>query len=192
MSDSEVAMSDDLPEWTIMEIPAYLKYVPGTEPEDVYIPYIRRGENEEPNLSPKEEERIIKEQVIESEGFDIDFKQFRCLFNYRPLNFDDNNEYVMEPETTRELMNRLSRESLERYNEKKDTKYEFVEAIKANFYATGAASVMYFITFEGMDPSNGQPKHFRARVCYYYHCPPLYISCYPTPEKKVINPLKLQ
>ncbi|XP_010513319.1 PREDICTED: uncharacterized protein LOC104789293 [Camelina sativa] len=111
-------MSDDLLERTIMEIPAYLKYVPGTEPEDVYIPYIRRGENEEANLSPEEEERIIKEQVIESEGFDIDFKQFRCLFNYRPLNFDDNNEYVMEPETTRELMYRLSPESLERYNER--------------------------------------------------------------------------
>ncbi|EFH62686.1 predicted protein [Arabidopsis lyrata subsp. lyrata] len=148
ISDSGGAMSDDLPEWTIMEIPAYLKHLPGSEPVDAYILYIRRGENEEPNLSPEEEEQLIKEQVFESDGFDIDFKQFRCLFNYLPLNFDDNNEYVMEPETTRELMERLSRKSLERYNERKDTKYEFGKAIKANFYPTWAASVMYFITFE--------------------------------------------
>ncbi|CAL9237639.1 unnamed protein product, partial [Arabidopsis halleri] len=136
------------------------------------------------SLSPEEEEQLIKEQVFESDGFDIDFKQFRCLFNYRPLNFDDNNEYVMESETTRELMDRLSRKSLERFNEGKDSLYNFTKpTIKANFYATWAASVMYFITFEGKDPSDGQPKHFRARVCYYYHSPPLYISCNPKPEK---------
>lgn len=50
-----------------MEIPAYLKHLPGSEPEDAYIPYIRRGENEEPNLSPEEEEQLIKEQVFESD-----------------------------------------------------------------------------------------------------------------------------
>ncbi|KAL1225399.1 hypothetical protein V5N11_009053 [Cardamine amara subsp. amara] len=78
------------------------------------IPYIRRGEDEEPNYTPEEEERLMTKQVKETQGFHMNFR-FHCIFNYQPLDLDDN-EFSIEPETTRELMNMLSRGSIEEYN----------------------------------------------------------------------------
>ncbi|CAE5962327.1 unnamed protein product [Arabidopsis arenosa] len=103
-------------EWDHLDIPAYLQ----PDPEHSYILCIRRGEDDGPHLTPEEEEHLMQKQVMETEGFDIDFKQFRCIFNYIPIDLDDN-DLTMEPETTRELMDRLSRESLERYNEREFT-----------------------------------------------------------------------
>lgn len=43
---------------------------------------------------------------------------------------------------------------------------------------------MFYITFEGKDPCDDQPKQFRAKVCYLYFDPPMYIFCDLKPEKK--------
>ncbi|EOA35880.1 hypothetical protein CARUB_v10021130mg [Capsella rubella] len=134
----------------------------------------------------------MTKQVKETHGFDMDFKQFRCIFNYLPLDFNDD-DFVVEPETPRELMDRLSRGSLVGYNERQNTRYELVKVIKANLYTTATTAVMYFITFEGKDPSSSdQPREFRAKVCYFYHEPPKYISCDLVPEEKgtLVFPLK--
>ncbi|ESQ29057.1 hypothetical protein EUTSA_v10024042mg, partial [Eutrema salsugineum] len=187
--------ADDLPEWTIMHVPAYLRYEAGSEPENAYIPYIRRGENEEPNLTPEQEESRIIKQVLDSEVllflkfarkkkvfFLLIFSRFfgnlvsvirvstsilrscAAFFNYRPLNLDDNSRFVLvPPETTRELMDRLSRGSLERYNETMGTKFEFVKVVRANFHTTGSPAIMYFITFQGKEPSDDEPKLFQAK-----------------------------
>lgn len=75
---------------------------------------------------------------------------------------------AMEPETTRELMDRLSRESLEGYNEKEATNYEFVKVTKANYYDTATCATVYFITYQGKASSDDEPKDFRAKVIHYY------------------------
>ncbi|XP_019085350.1 PREDICTED: uncharacterized protein LOC104714676 [Camelina sativa] len=179
-------MADDFPDWTIEDVSPYIKYEAGSVPEYAFIPCIRRSEDEGPDqiLTPDEELRLMTKQVTETQGFDMDFKQFHCIFNYLPLDFNEN-DFVMEPETSRELMDRLSRGALEGYNERENTRYGFVKVIKANLYTTATTAVMYFITFEGKDPSYDQPRGFRAKVCYFYHEPPKYISCNLIPETKV-------
>ncbi|CAH8256009.1 unnamed protein product [Arabidopsis lyrata] len=94
---------------------------------------VGRGEDEGPDLTPDEELLLLTKQITETQGFDIDFKQFRCVFNYRPVDYDDT-AFVVKPETPRELMDRLSRESLAGYNERENTRYEFVKVIKANLH----------------------------------------------------------
>ncbi|XP_009112730.1 uncharacterized protein LOC103838070 isoform X1 [Brassica rapa] len=177
-------MGHDLPDWTTMDIKAYLLYEPGCEPRNMHIPCIRRGEDEGPYYTHEEEERLINKQVEESKGFDIDFKQFRYVFNYKPLDFDDD-EMAIEPETTRELMDRLSRESLEKYNEKEATHYEFVKVTKANYYNSATAATVYFITYQGKASSDDEPRDFRAKVVHNYHTPAKYISCEMKPYKNV-------
>ncbi|KAG7584780.1 Cystatin-related plant [Arabidopsis thaliana x Arabidopsis arenosa] len=152
-------------------------------PKNAY-PWVRRGEDEGPDLTPDEELLLLTKQITETQGFDIDFKQFRCEFNYRPVDYDDT-AFVVKPETPRELMDRLSRESLAGFNERENTRYEFVKVIKANLFTTGTPAVMYFITFKGKDPSYDQPREFRAKVFYFYHYPPKYIFCDLKHEKMV-------
>ncbi|EFH64228.1 hypothetical protein ARALYDRAFT_893139 [Arabidopsis lyrata subsp. lyrata] len=133
---------------------------------------VGRGEDEGPDLTPDEELLLLTKQITETQGFDIDFKQFRCVFNYRPVDYDDT-AFVVKPETPRELMDRLSRESLAGYNEREP------------ICTTGTPAVMYFITFKGKDPSYDQPREFRAKVFYFYHYPPKYIFCDLKHEKMV-------
>ncbi|CAA7014870.1 unnamed protein product [Microthlaspi erraticum] len=171
-------------DWTIDNAHVFMEHEAGSEPKNALIPCIRRNEDEDPYLTPEEELRRMTEQVEESQGFDINFKEFRCIFNYLPVDFDDNG-YVKPPETTRTLMDRLSRESLERYNQENDTGFEFVKFIKGNLHETGCPATMYYITFQGKAPSDDEPKEFRAKVCYFAHEPNMYHSCELKPEKKV-------
>uniref|UniRef100_A0A1J3G1T9 Uncharacterized protein n=1 Tax=Noccaea caerulescens TaxID=107243 RepID=A0A1J3G1T9_NOCCA len=199
-------------DWTIDNAHVFMEHEAGSEPKDALLPCIRRNEDEEPYLTPEEELRRMTEQVEESQGFDINFKEFRCIFNYLPVDFDDNG-YVKPPETTRTLMDRLSRESLEKYNKEKveyyfymlsifaflngfgfalcvcvkqGTYFEFVKFIKGNLHETGCPATMYYITFQGKAPSSDdEPKEFRAKVCYFCHEPNMYHSCELKPEKKV-------
>ena len=47
--------------------------------------------------------------------FDIDFDSFRCVFNYHRA-YLDANEFVDEPDTTGDLLVRLSKEALDGRN----------------------------------------------------------------------------
>ncbi|CAA7022825.1 unnamed protein product [Microthlaspi erraticum] len=188
------------PDWTAadtLHVYMRLRCEPEDIPEDVLNP-CGKG----PYLTLEEELRLINKQVEDSEGFDINFKEFRDIYNYQPVDFDDK-EYVMPPETHGELMDRLSRDSLERYNEE-NVQYFFYMLSRLDFHLytrflhfmngffvcvcgvceTGTPSTMYFITFQGKDPSDDdEPNHFRAKVCHYSYRPNKYHSCELKPEK---------
>lgn len=51
------------------------------------------------------------------QGVDIDFSNFLCVFNYHPAVLDSR-QFVKEPETTVDLLNRLAQGSLDDYNKK--------------------------------------------------------------------------
>ncbi|EFH64433.1 hypothetical protein ARALYDRAFT_338391 [Arabidopsis lyrata subsp. lyrata] len=53
-------------------------------------PYITRTEKDEPQYTIEQELYMMEEQIEESEGFDIDFTLFRCLFNYYPVDLNAN------------------------------------------------------------------------------------------------------
>ncbi|CAE5962325.1 unnamed protein product [Arabidopsis arenosa] len=129
---------------------------------------------------------MMRRQVRKSKGFDIDFTQFRSVFNYRPMDIDDFDckEYSLAPETTRELLERLSRNSLKNYNKEWFTEYEFLNVVKANSYMCSGR--MYFLTYEVRDPYDNLPKLFQARVRYYYDVTDDYILCRPKPNQKGI------
>ncbi|KAG7569514.1 Cystatin-related plant [Arabidopsis thaliana x Arabidopsis arenosa] len=169
---------EDLADWIDWMEPVHLRY---TDEDDVdgtrFYPFIRRREDEE-RISPEEEYLLMKKQVEESKGFDIDFTKFRCLFNYTPVDLDLENQFVFEPETTRGLLNRLSQTSLEKFNEKYTSNYEFVKVIKANYHF--CAGIMFFITFQGKLLSDS--KLFQAKLRF---CGRLtgFISCELKPDK---------
>ncbi|KAG7569513.1 Cystatin-related plant [Arabidopsis thaliana x Arabidopsis arenosa] len=146
-----------------------------------YYPSIRRRADEE-KISPEDEYLHMKKQVAESKGFDIDFTKFRCVFNYKLADLDLENQFVYEPETTRGLLDRLSRNSLKRFNKTNSTNYEFVKVIKANYHLT--AGIMFFITFEGKLLNEDDSKLFQAKIRYCGRTIDI-VSCELKPEKKV-------
>ncbi|XP_020889591.1 uncharacterized protein LOC9322489 isoform X1 [Arabidopsis lyrata subsp. lyrata] len=160
----------------------YLSYEVGSFPKNLIPPHIRRDENKEPKYTTQQECVMMRRQVRKSKGFDIDFTQFRSVFNYRPVNFDCK-EYSLAPETTRGLLERLSRNSLKNYNKEWFTEYEFLNVVKANSYM--CSGIMFFITFEVRDPYDNLAKLFQARVRYYYDVTDDYILCRPKPNQKV-------
>ncbi|EOA33246.1 hypothetical protein CARUB_v10021829mg, partial [Capsella rubella] len=117
----------------------------------------------EPQYTTQQEYVMMRRQVRKSQGFDIDFTQFRSVFNYRPVNLDCN-EYAMEPETTRELLKRLSKNSLKKYNNEWFTKYEFLKV---------------------RDPYDNLPKLFQTRVRDYFGVKEFHILCRPKPNQAV-------
>ncbi|RID40255.1 hypothetical protein BRARA_J00315 [Brassica rapa] len=154
-------------------------------PEGHYVPALS-GHEYKGTTTPRtmdEEYDLMAKQVTETQGFDMDFSQFRYDFNYRPVDFDDNS-LVIDGETMTDLLNRLSRKSLEQYNQDKETKYELVEeVIKANYHMAGAG-MMFFITFQAKQDFS---KTFQAKSHYSYFSPNKYITCHlkAPPEKKV-------
>ena len=175
------------PDWTNeWGAPVFMRFEPGSEPEDkcCFLPCIRRRKDQGPFLTLEEEERRFEEQVESSQGFDINFEEFRCVFNYVPVDFDENYHFK-DTETTRGALERLSRDSLDRYNKRKGKCFELVEVIKANTHPTGTAARMFYITFRAKEPSDDQPKDFQAMVCYFCYTSNKYHSCELKPEKKV-------
>ncbi|XP_019101953.1 PREDICTED: uncharacterized protein LOC104699282 [Camelina sativa] len=160
--------------------PVYLLYREDEFSRKIYYPSIRRCADEDKVLA-EEEYRILREQVHESEGFDIDFTKFRCAFNYLPVALDGDDEFG-GPGTNREFMDRLSLGSLERFNETNSTKYEFDKVIKVNHHLS--AGMMFYITFQAKLPSDDVSKEFQARLCYCSGTPD-YILCQLKPEKRV-------
>ncbi|XP_010505330.1 PREDICTED: uncharacterized protein LOC104782167 [Camelina sativa] len=177
-----VGVGTDLPDWRNIVIPVELRYKDdGDVPGEHYYPHIRRPKDEDSTISAEDEYLLMKKQVQDSKGFDIDFTKFRCIFNYKPVNLDDN-QYALEPETTREFMARLSMESLEGFNEINSTNYVFVKVIKANFHFS--AGIMFYITFQGKLLSDYVLKQFQTKVICYC-AEPDFISCELKPEKRV-------
>ncbi|EOA28862.1 hypothetical protein CARUB_v10025106mg [Capsella rubella] len=183
-------MDHDFPDWRTIVHPVHLRYKDEDEDGPRFYPHIRRSADEE-KISAEEEYRIMVAQVKESKGFDIDFTKFRCVFNYEPLDLDDEDMVGGPggPETTREFIDRMCRESLEIFNETNSTEYEFVKFIKANHHF--AAGIMFLVTFQGKLLSDDVSKQFQAKFCL---CASLvdFFSCELRPLKKQGNSIPSQ
>ncbi|EFH64231.1 hypothetical protein ARALYDRAFT_893148 [Arabidopsis lyrata subsp. lyrata] len=139
-------------------------------------------EEDEPKYSPEEELALLDKQILASDGFDIDYTQFRCVFNYH-LAYLDSDEFAEEPtETTRDLLERLSRKALDDYNQESRTKFEFVKVVKANFH--WCCAYMFLITFEVVDPYDNLIKLFQTRVRHETDIVTEYVFCRRNPIKK--------
>uniref|UniRef100_A0A0D3BRT5 Cystatin domain-containing protein n=1 Tax=Brassica oleracea var. oleracea TaxID=109376 RepID=A0A0D3BRT5_BRAOL len=160
--------------------------------------------------TPEQEQERIKEEVDNSENmfdylyiyvkhnidFDIDFDSFRCVFNYHRA-YLDANEFVDEPDTTGDLLVRLSKEALDGRNATYvrapppppptstliKTDFEFASVVKANFHYS--AGFMFLITFEVRDPYDGLIKPFQARVRHLKHTFTEHVFCRPKPNAGV-------
>ncbi|KFK40540.1 hypothetical protein AALP_AA2G009000 [Arabis alpina] len=176
MEDEDAAFKG----WREWLEPAYLlrKY---NEKRYQRPPYMTRAVDDD-EFTPEEECAMIDEQVNKSDGFDIDFSLFRCVFNYHSAILDSH-QFVDEPETTEDLLNRLSRGSLDKHNKDNGTKFEFVKVVRANYHFSGA--ITYLITFQVKDPYDGLIKNFQARVRYSKIVMPEYILCRPEPDQAV-------
>ncbi|KAG2297252.1 hypothetical protein Bca52824_043921 [Brassica carinata] len=123
-----------------------------------------RGKEDDasPKYTPREEYDLINEQIRKSQGFDVDFSKFRCLFDFYPAFLVEENHSTMRTETDRLYFGRLAKEAIADYNTREGTSFEFVEVEKANVYSN--SGYIYFITFVAKDPCD-QTKVFQAKVC---------------------------
>lgn len=137
---------------------------------------------EKAKFTAQEELDRMREQVNQSDGFDIDFDYYRCVFNYHRAYLDDIEfgEFGNEPETTGDFLTRLAQKSLEDHNVKEKREFEFVRVVKSNFHFS--AGLMFLITFEVIDPYDGKTKPFQARVRYLNDTFTEYIFCRPKPN----------
>ncbi|KAL0750481.1 hypothetical protein Bca101_032484 [Brassica carinata] len=134
-------------------------YFPGKEPEDTELLLEKiRGKLDERihNHTLAEEYGIIKEQIVKSQGFDVDFSKLRYLFNFQPAFLDD-----CDSDTGRDLFHKLSAEAIEIYNKREGTGFEFVDVEKANIYSNSGE--VFFVTFVAKDPWNPRQKCFKLR-----------------------------
>ncbi|KAG2241391.1 hypothetical protein Bca52824_096623 [Brassica carinata] len=117
----------------------------------------------------------------EKQGFDIDFDYYRCVFKYHRAYLDDA-VFGDVSETTGDLISqeRLSQKSLEDHNVNEKREFEFVRVVKSNFHFS--AGLMFLITFEVIDPYDGNIKPFQARVRYLNDTFTEYIFCRPKPN----------
>ncbi|ESQ29055.1 hypothetical protein EUTSA_v10023855mg, partial [Eutrema salsugineum] len=152
------------------------------DPECLKYHYMTKTEKDEPQLTVEQEIAEMNKQIYESEGFDIDYSMFRCLFNYHLVDPDDH-DFLKEPENDGDLMKRVSQESLKRYNQEKETAFEFVEVEKANYHF--CCGFMFLITFYVLDPFDHQRKTFQARIFYSSIYPTEYVFCRPKPDPNV-------
>uniref|UniRef100_M4CRK5 Cystatin domain-containing protein n=1 Tax=Brassica campestris TaxID=3711 RepID=M4CRK5_BRACM len=122
-----------------------------------------RGKEGDTSLkyTPQEERDLINGQIRNSQGFDVDFSMFRCLFNFYPSSLDESHSTLIR-ETDRIFFGRLAQESIADYNINEGTSFDFLEVEKANLYRS--KGYIYFITFVAKDPCH-QTKVFQAKVC---------------------------
>ncbi|XP_056861406.1 uncharacterized protein LOC108844380 isoform X2 [Raphanus sativus] len=133
-----------------------------TEEDKLLLERIRgKEDNTSPKYTDQEERNLINKQIRKSQGFDVDFSKFQCLFNFYPSFLDENHSTLIK-ETDRQFFGRLAQESIADYNIRKGTSFEFVEVEKANLY--WSKGYTYFITFAAKDYCD-KTKVFQAKVC---------------------------
>uniref|UniRef100_A0A1J3DZ02 Uncharacterized protein n=1 Tax=Noccaea caerulescens TaxID=107243 RepID=A0A1J3DZ02_NOCCA len=171
-----------LDDWTWFVEDAFVVHSPD-EPKPWFKPwYITKTEEDEPKLTTRQEVILMNEQIDASEGFDINYKLFRCLFNYHPVVLEAH-QFVEPPETNADLLKRLCEKSIDDYNQENKTELEFVKPLYANFHS--ASGVMFLITFQVKDPVDNLTKEFQARVHYSYVDKSNFVFCRPKPSPDV-------
>ncbi|CAA0284627.1 unnamed protein product [Arabidopsis thaliana] len=111
-----------------------------------------------------EDERLVEEEFERNGYYDFDTtKQRRLVFCY-PVIFEDS-DVAHKPETDGDLVHRLSKIALQKYNDDKLENLELVRAVKAN--RKYGAGFIFYITFEAKDAnSHTDPITFQAAVRY--------------------------
>ncbi|KAJ4867846.1 hypothetical protein Rs2_50614 [Raphanus sativus] len=133
-----------------------------TEEDKLLLERIRgKEDNTSPKYTDQEERNLINKQIRKSQGFDVDFSKFRCLFDFYPSFLDECHSTLIR-ETDRKFFGRLAQESIADYNIREGTSFEFVEVDKANLFRDKGYT--YFITFVAKDSCN-KTKVFQAKVC---------------------------
>ncbi|CAN7067107.1 unnamed protein product [Brassica rapa subsp. trilocularis] len=160
--------------WDPKCVRACSMYVPGKEPEGTkrMLEKIRGKRDIRIHYHTQVEEcRIINDQIVKSQGFDVDFSKLRYLFDFQPAFLDE--VYPLgKPDTGRVCFGRLSAEAIEIYNKKRGddlslgTNFEFVEVEKANIDSNSGE--VYFITFVAKDPLDKKTKVFQAKVIHVF------------------------
>ncbi|KAH0865832.1 hypothetical protein HID58_083043 [Brassica napus] len=69
---------------------------------------------------------------LTGEGFDVDWTKARCLYNYHPVEFDDD-EFVEEPETNLDLLNRLFKDPVENLTKDFQARIHYSYCSKSQF-----------------------------------------------------------
>ncbi|CAF2330506.1 unnamed protein product, partial [Brassica napus] len=154
--------------WDPKCVSACTMYYPGNEPEDTELLLEKiRGKLDERihNHTLAEEYRIMNEQIVKSQGFDVDFSKLRYLFDFQPA-FLDELYPLGKPDTGRVYFGRLAAEALEIYNKREGTGFEFVDVQKAYIYLNSGK--VYFITFVAKDPLDKKTKVFQAKVIHVF------------------------
>ncbi|KAF3512796.1 hypothetical protein F2Q69_00001110 [Brassica cretica] len=86
-----------------------------TEEDKLLLERIRGKEDDtSPKYTDQEERNLINKQIRKSQGFDVDFSKFRCLFDFYPSFLDECHSTVIT-ETDRQFFGRLAQESVADY-----------------------------------------------------------------------------
>ncbi|CAH8256016.1 unnamed protein product [Arabidopsis lyrata] len=142
-----------------------------------------RTEKDKPELTPEQELALMTKEVNASDGFDIDFSSFRCVFNYHPTVLHSDQFADDDSETTEDFLKMLAQEALDVYNGRHVTEYELVKVVKANYHF--ACAIMFLITFQVKDPYDNMIKLFQTRVRQGKHITTHYVFCRPKPNQGV-------
>ncbi|XP_056847878.1 uncharacterized protein LOC130498491 isoform X1 [Raphanus sativus] len=66
--------------------------------------------------TPEEETEVIRDQVLKSEGFDIDFSNIRCEFNFSPVDLLHGNKLTKPPQIDGYLINMFCNMAVDEFN----------------------------------------------------------------------------
>ncbi|CAA7052488.1 unnamed protein product [Microthlaspi erraticum] len=109
--------------------------------------------------------RMYDEEFKRHGAYDFDCSRVGRIVGYRPVIFEES-DFADEPETDGELINRLSKTALDKYNTDKGNNLEFVKAVKSNWSIGGGH--IFSITFEAKDASQSEPIPFHAQVPEFF------------------------
>nr|VDD42577.1 unnamed protein product [Brassica oleracea] len=113
--------------------------------------------------TPEEEFEVIRDQVLKSEGFDVDFSNIRCEFNFSPVDLLHGNKLTKPPQKDGYLINMFCNMAVEEFNKFYGKKVEFVEAHKAVCHFQ--AGRKFYITFQGRE--DNQLQLYQAMIQYH-------------------------
>ncbi|CAA7046365.1 unnamed protein product [Microthlaspi erraticum] len=108
--------------------------------------------------------RLYDEEFKRHGEYDFDSLRVGRIVGHYPVIFEES-DLADEPETDGELINRLSKTALDKYNTDKGNSLEFVKVVKSNWSIEGGH--IFSIIFEAKDASQSEPIPFHAWVGYF-------------------------
>ncbi|KAJ0251396.1 hypothetical protein HA466_0123610 [Hirschfeldia incana] len=127
--------------------------------------------------TPEEETEVIRDQVLKSEGFDIDFSNIRCEFNFSPVDLLHGNKLTKPPQKDGYLINLFCNMAVDEFNKFYGKKVEFAKAHKAVCHLQ--AGRKFYITFEGREDNHLQL--YQAMIQYSIETTQV-VFCRPKPK----------